>query len=504
MTPATVAGGALRALEAAFPFHFAFDDAGVITRVGRSLALVEPDAVPGAAAEDLFTLVTPPGTRLLPTDVIAQERTLFLLATRGGLTLRGQMTALDAGVACFLGSPWLTSFDQLADSGLSLSDFAPHDPVADFLMLTHAQTGSLADAERLADRLQAESRLLRRAEERFRSLVESSPVGILELDLEGDVRFASPSCRRLTGLGAGEPGALRRLLDAVHPPDRRLVAAAWRGALQDGRPYVMEHRLTGADGTVRDVMISAVPLEDGYLGTVHDLTDIRELERAKDELVASVSHELRTPLTAILAFTELLESSALAGDERRMLEAIGRNAQRLRRLVGEVLVLARADAGRLAAEVGPTDLARLAAEAVESAAPLAAEAGVALQVHAAGPVVAPVDAGQIGQVLDNLVANAVSFTPAGGVVTVEVATEGDEAVLAVADTGPGVAEADLPRLFERFFQTDAGRRRGGGTGLGLAIVRTIADAHGGRVQAARRAPAGLRVTVRLPRAARSA
>jgi PAS domain S-box-containing protein len=495
----TSAGGALRALEAAFPFHFAFDDAGVITRVGKSLRLVEARAVPGAPAEELFDLVTPPGTRLLPSEVVAQERTLFLLRTGGGLTLRGQMTALDDGAACFLGSPWLTSFEQLGELGLSLSDFAPHDPVADFLMLTRAQAGALADAERLGDRLQAESRRLRRAEERFRALVESSPVGILEVGPRGDVRFTSPSCRRLTGLAAGVPGAFRRLLDAVHPHDRRLVAAAWRGAREDGRPYVMEHRITGADGVVRDVMISAVPVEDGYLGTVHDLTDIRELERAKDELVASVSHELRTPLTAILAFAELLESSALAGDERRMLEAIGRNAQRLRRLVGEVLVLARADAGRLAAQVAPTDLARLAAEAADSAGPVAAEAGVELAVRAVRPVVVPVDAEQIGQILDNLIANAVSFTPRGGAVTVTVGVGGDAASLAVADTGPGVAEADLPRLFERFYQTEAGRRRGGGTGLGLAIVRTIADAHGGSVAAAPCEPTGLCVTVRLPR-----
>ena len=214
------------------------------------------------------------------------------------------------------------------------------------------------------------------------------------------------------------------------------------------------------------------------------------------KFVADASHELRTPLTSILANLELLETE-LAGEQREMAESALRSSRRMRRLVGDLLLLARADAGRESPMV-PIDLAAVAREAAAEAGALSDDHPLALDMQQ--PVVVNGAADDLHRLAGNLVENALLHTPAGTPVTVSVRREGGSAVLEVADRGPGVPAELRGRLFERFARGGGDRAPSGGSGLGLAIVKAVADAHGGRVHLAEPDGGGARFVVTLPAA----
>jgi signal transduction histidine kinase len=234
---------------------------------------------------------------------------------------------------------------------------------------------------------------------------------------------------------------------------------------------------------------------------------LRELGAARQEteatldrqraFVADASHELRTPLTSILANLELLEAE-LVGEQREMAESALRSSKRMRRLVADLLLLARADAGREATQA-PVDLATVAREAADEAGALSSDHPVSLDMP--GPVTVTGVADDLHRLAGNLVENALIHTVAGTPVTVSVRREGDDAVLEVADRGPGVPAELRDRVFERFARGSGDATRAGGSGLGLAIVRAVADAHGGRVELLDAPGGGSRFVVSLPAAA---
>ncbi|WP_164703445.1 cell wall metabolism sensor histidine kinase WalK, partial [Modestobacter sp. KNN46-3] len=205
--------------------------------------------------------------------------------------------------------------------------------------------------------------------------------------------------------------------------------------------------------------------------------------------VADASHELRTPLTSIRGFAELHRQGAVHGPEEtgRLLQRIESEATRMGLLVEDLLQLARLDQQRPLA-LGPVDLAELAGDAVHDARAVAPDRSLSLQLDPSltdAPVVRG-DEARLRQVIGNLVTNALTHTPADTRVTIRVAEDGAEPgwlVLAVTDEGPGLAQADADRVFERFYRADASRTRAaGGTGLGLSIVAALVEAHGGRVE----------------------
>ena len=210
---------------------------------------------------------------------------------------------------------------------------------------------------------------------------------------------------------------------------------------------------------------------------------LRELDRMKDQFVSSVSHELRSPLTSIVGYIELLldgEVGDLDEEQRRFLDVVDRNCDRLTTLVDDILFIARVDAGRLSLDLQPVDFAELAAAAVESAGPVARKEGIDLRldVEPGMPTLAA-DPTRMTQLLDNLISNAVKFTPKGGTVTVAVAKRDDFVQLEVRDTGVGIPRDELARLFDRFFRASTAAVAAG-TGLGLSIVKSIVDAHAER------------------------
>jgi signal transduction histidine kinase len=258
-----------------------------------------------------------------------------------------------------------------------------------------------------------------------------------------------------------------------------------------------------------DVSLSPLQTEPGrtlVAASIRDASERRELERAKDEFIALASHELRTPLTSIIGYTEiLLEELDFRGAEepRRLVKVVHRNAERLRRLVGDVLLVAQSDAGRLTLRTAEVDLGELAAESVTAAQTVADGCGINLRVNAPEPAPTALgDRARLGQVLDNLISNALKFTPASGAVTVRLDRESDHAVIEVADTGPGIPADEQSRLFERFYRTSGAHRDAvPGTGLGLAICRTIVEAHRGTIGVMSAPGAGTTFRVELPLAA---
>jgi two-component system, sensor histidine kinase and response regulator len=227
---------------------------------------------------------------------------------------------------------------------------------------------------------------------------------------------------------------------------------------------------------------------------------LRELDRLKDEFIATVSHELRTPLTSIIGYIELLQEEGADGPNTgRFAEVIGRNAMALLRLVSDLLFLSRMRSGQLALEYRPTDLAEAAAEAVAETRPEARLKNIELSLSTAAVPPFIADPSRIGQLLGNLISNAVKFTPPGGRVEVRVGEIDGQAILAVSDTGMGIPAADLERVFERFYRTAAATRQViPGTGLGLTIAKAIVEAHNGSIAVDSSEGLGSMFTVLLP------
>ncbi len=227
----------------------------------------------------------------------------------------------------------------------------------------------------------------------------------------------------------------------------------------------------------------------------------RDRDRSRDFL-ADVSHELRTPIAALRMFNELLKGHAGEDPSTRneFLESSWQQIERLDWLATNLLELSKLDSGLVLLDLRPDDLRAAVESAVEQAESAAAKRGVALTVTLPDrPIRIRHDPQRIGQVVSNLVANAIKFTPRGGFITVAVSPAGDGARIDVADTGVGIDASEMPHIFERFYRgAQANEARGSGSGLGLAIARSIVDMHGGAIAVESRIGAGSRFTVTLP------
>lgn len=223
----------------------------------------------------------------------------------------------------------------------------------------------------------------------------------------------------------------------------------------------------------------------GILVILHDVTDLRKLERIRQEFVANVSHELKTPLTAIQWYTETLLNGGLedAKNNREFLGIMLENTQRLGRLIDDILDLSAMEAKRMPFRFEPVAVNDVAARLIQSLAPLAQTKKVTIknQLKDTLPRVTA-DREKLAQILLNLLDNAVKFNKVGGTVTISAVVQRDQLEVSVQDDGPGIPEADLPRLFERFYRVDKARSREmGGTGLGLSIVKHLVESHHGKI-----------------------
>jgi len=231
-----------------------------------------------------------------------------------------------------------------------------------------------------------------------------------------------------------------------------------------------------------------------------DVTDFMRALEVKEEFVASVSHELRTPLTSIHGFTSLvLEREDLPDDVRQQLGVVERNVHRLDRLVSDLLQTAQVERGQVHLERERTDIARLVRQSVEAARPAIEAGGLTLATRLPKSLIVRVDPQRFAQVVDNLVSNAVKYTPAGGRVEVDLSVTHDRIELVVLDTGIGISMRDRNHVFSRFFRTQQAHRKSiQGIGLGLSITKAIVDSHGGRIEVESEEGRGSTFRIRLP------
>jgi signal transduction histidine kinase len=239
----------------------------------------------------------------------------------------------------------------------------------------------------------------------------------------------------------------------------------------------------------------------GTSSIARDISDRRKSEQLKDDFLALVSHELRTPLSSIVAHVELLlDDDVPERSRRQFMEVIDRNSGRLERLVGDLLFVAQLESANLSLSMTDVDIVAVARDAVDAAAPRARQSGVEVTLVApeATSILAG-DPGRLGQALDNLIANAIKYSPNGGGVTVRILPGPNECLIEVEDQGMGIAAAEQEHLFERFFRSStAVSRHIQGVGLGLLIVKTIIDGHGGAVSVISEPGSGATFRVALP------
>lgn len=312
-------------------------------------------------------------------------------------------------------------------------------------------------------------------------LIEHSPDPVALFSVAGQVLVENPPMALLRGKAL-----------AVDVPE-----TMDRGELRDdvitdaGRRIFTRYATPVTDGEGRPI---------GRLVALRDVTAERESDRLKDEFFALVSHELRTPLTSMSGYLDLLRDEEQSADALDFIDVIERNANRLQRVVGDLLFVARFDAGHIPILEGPLDLGTLCEEAVEAARPAADSAGVVLSLDAdaSAPIVG--DRDRLGQTLDNLINNAIKFTERGGEVTLRMRDRGDSVVIDVVDSGEGIDPDELDNIFKRFYRSGRVVRRAvPGAGLGLTIVQSIVEAHGGTVRVSSRLGRGSTFTVTLPR-----
>jgi two-component system phosphate regulon sensor histidine kinase PhoR len=307
----------------------------------------------------------------------------------------------------------------------------------------------------------------------------------------------------LANRAAGDLLASGRHGDAAARPGPRLRALLAEAAAR-GQPVTGE--LPPAEVGNRLVEVHCAPLPGdggpgGAVAVLRDVTELRRLERLRRELTANVSHELRTPLTSIKGFAETLLGGAMRDEAtgRRFLEIIDKEANRLVKLVDDLLDLSRLEDKRISLQLGPVEVGALVDETLTRLRPLAGARTFELRAPPE-EVVALADRDRLSQVLTNLLDNAIKFTPDGGRITIAWRCTDGEVEISVSDSGPGIAEEDLPRIFERFYKADRARpAHPGGSGLGLAITKHIVEAHGGRIAVASAPGGGTTFTVTLPR-----
>lgn len=339
-------------------------------------------------------------------------------------------------------------------------------------------------------------------------------------DVPADPRCAHPAIRRL---------AFQSCLFAPMVVKERLIGGLFLVWWQKSHTFTPD-QLRLMDGVARQAAMAIdnasayheiealnVSLEDKIAKRTHELSTInaaleashrrlQELDRVKSDFLLNVSHELRTPLTAIKGSVDnMLDgiTGPLSEAQQRYLMRIQANADRLVRMINDLLDLARIEEGRV--QVIPTyfSLSGLTSELLDTLRPVASEEGLALQLaDGADPLIVYADRDKVGQVLMNLLGNAIKFTPSGGIVNVELEEEEEEpfAIVRVSDTGDGIPPEELPHIFDKFYQVQLGRQaKAKGTGLGLSIVKSLVELQGGSIRARSQVDHGSTFTFTLPR-----
>src|SRR5919202_3016302 len=330
---------------------------------------------------------------------------------------------------------------------------------------------------------------LRHSEALFRSLSESSPIGIFRTDAGGKCIYTNPRCQAICGF-TFEEALGDGWMQFAHPDDLQVFLPQWSKATAVCQEFSGELRYSHRDGTIRVCRIRTAPILSneqeliGHVGTVEDITEAEAIERMKKEFISIVSHELRTPLSSMRGSLGLLTTGVLdkkPETAKQMLEIAATETERLVRLVNDILDLERLESHKVELVKQWCDAAALMGQKLETRQSLAQENYITLS-FSSPEIKIWADSDRIIQTLVNLLNNAIKFSPQNSTVTLNAEVQEDRVLFQVKDQGRGIPADKLETIFGRFQQVDASdSRQKGGTGLGLAICRSIVQQHGGRI-----------------------
>lgn len=424
--------------------------------------------------------------------------------------------------------PDVTDLGALAGKAASMSarcregGEVPVDVTVSRVVVGSSPAGFAIIARDARPRLAAEDELRRQAE-LTSTIVNGIAEGVYVIDAFGNLLFMNPAAEEMLGWKFSDL-VPRNIHDTIHAQnaDGEHLAAVdcpLLQAIRSGIPLRSDQVFTRKDGTLLPVACAVTPvrLNGEVIGGVfnfHDLSPFQKIQaelraeketlvqmnRAKDDFLATVSHELRTPLTAILGWLQLVtRGNVEAAELNEALEAIETSARAQSKIVNDLLDVSRTISGKLHLAMAEIDLNDVVSAAVGTVRPAADAKRIKLEVvQSREKVVVCGDPGRLNQIVWNLVTNAIKFTPEGGSVTVEVHPDHARVRLIVRDNGVGIAAEMLPIVFEKYRQAEAGAPHGG-LGLGLAIVRTLVERHDGAVSIESELGRGTTVTVDLPR-----
>ncbi len=403
--------------------------------------------------------------------------------------------------------PTLPILIYLASDSADLIKRALHIGISDCLYpplrveeVVKVVEGSLKRARRLGDWTRREVRqttasLQQRVDElqKLETIIDNIDDGVMILDENLNILSINPAGRRTFGLWHDEVVSGKAVLDLIPNPDLRHLLHP------DPKDVSPHGEITFEDGRV--LFAQWTPISGvGSVITMQDITHLKQVDRLKSEFVHTVSHDLRSPLTAILGYVELLgRVGPINEQQREFIKRVHTSVQNITSLINDLLDLGRLESGAEAnKEVLPLD--SLVHYALDSLTPQINEKKI--QVDLDMPEVsAPQVRGnpiRLKQMLDNLIGNAVKYTPEGGKISIRVAVQSDQIIMWVSDTGPGIPAADQPHIFEKFYRASNVPKGVSGSGLGLAIVKTIVDNHQGRIWVESVMGQGSTFTVVLP------
>ncbi len=329
--------------------------------------------------------------------------------------------------------------------------------------------------------------------QKLETIINNIEDGVIILDENLNLLLINPAVHRAFGIWNDEAVMGKPILEVIPNPDLRTLLHF------DPKESQPNHEITFEDGRVLTAQYTPIP-GVGSVITLQDITHLKQIDRLKSEFVHTVSHDLRSPLTAILGYVELLDRVGPINDQQReFIKRVHNSVQNITSLVNDLLDLGRLEAGiDVQKEVAP--LGGMIRYTLESMAPQITEKKIKLHLELPDGDNAQMRGNPIRlrQMLDNLIGNAVKYTPEGGEIRIKLDVQSDQIILRLSDTGPGIPPADQPHIFEKFYRASNVPKGVGGSGLGLAIVKTIVDNHQGRIWVESVLGQGSTFTVVLP------
>jgi two-component system, OmpR family, phosphate regulon sensor histidine kinase PhoR len=409
---------------------------------------------------------------------------------QGVNAFRARLWSISLLILVLAGGASLLFFRTISNRIVRLKEFSRRVAEGDFrpMFIEHSRD-ELADLSRTlnqtAQKLDQTIHALTEERNQSAAILASMEEGVAVIDSAQRLIYCNRAFRQAAGMPE-TPIEGRAVVELIHHVDLlSLIHKALTG------PQIIHGEVVVGSIRTRSFAVASAPVSSegaitGAVMVLHDISEIRRLERARRDFVANISHEFRTPLAAIQGFAETLLEGALedSANNRRFIQIIHENAMRLGRLTEDLLKLARMEAGQLQPEFQPVAVAPIIDSCIEMTRVKAGPKSLSIDADYR-PDLPPLraDVHALKEILLNLLDNAIRYSSPGGRIQVHAATSGTEMVISVSDTGIGIPKADQDRVFERFYRTDAARsRESGGTGLGLSITKHLVEAHGGRIQ----------------------